>query len=64
VKKLGPEEKTVEEGAFPTATPLLSNDWGENIVWMRARNFDVDDDNDPAPENISTPNAEQADGIY
>jgi len=56
VAEAGPGGLTVEEGAPPTATPFLSLNGRDDIARFRAMNFDVDDDNEPAPENIPTAN--------
>jgi Transposase IS4 len=54
VQAAGTGVETVEDRDVPT--PALGYDRREDIAVMRAMNFDVDDDNEPAPENIPSPN--------
>jgi hypothetical protein len=58
VQEAGPGVETVEEHQVPT--PALTNDRSEDIATMRAMNFDIDDDNEPAPENIPAPDDQPA----
>ena len=53
VPPTAPGEETVVEEA-PTALPTITHKRGEDIANMRRLNFDVDDDNKPAPENVPT----------
>jgi hypothetical protein len=45
--------------------PALTNDMAENVARLQAEGYGVDDDNEPAPENIPLPNdQQQEDNIY
>jgi hypothetical protein len=57
-------ETAVEESHVPI--PVLTNNRSEDIAAMHAQNFDIDDDNEPAPENIPSPadEPEQPTSIY
>ena len=54
-----------EEGVDPSlVTPELSDDMNEDVARMRKEGYGVDDDNDPAPENITTPAAKDDEVTY
>ena len=54
-----------EEGADTSlVTPELSDNTNEDVVILRKEGYVVDDDNDPAPENIPTPAAKDDKIMY
>ena len=54
-----------EEGADPSlVTPELSDNTNEDVVRLRREGYKVDNDNDPAPENIPTPAAKDDKFMY
>ena len=54
-----------EEGADTSlVTPELSENTHEDVARLRKDGYVVDDDNDPAPENIPTPAAKDDNFMY
>jgi hypothetical protein len=55
------EQGQVEEPVVVLEVPVLMANVDNYIEWLRAEGYGVDDDNDPAPENISTLQNEEND---
>ena len=54
-----------EEGDYTSlVTPELSDNMNDDVARLRKEEYRVDDDNDPAPENISTPAAKDDEVTY
>ena len=54
-----------EEGANPLlVTPEMLDNMNKDVVRFRKEGYGVDDDKDPAPENIPTPAAKDDDVKY
>ena len=56
VPRVGTDSVVVEvvgqDGERGLAVPVVTSELGEDIARLRSEGYGVDDDNDPAPENI------------